>query len=99
MVKPFAYNLHRGYTFSIKVTAGSTIESFGPFELQVGCYSPVVSIQNPDQTSSTTVTVGNNTALSSVFIFENPTSSVAWCPLSKNEAVDIDGVSPFKSIV
>ncbi len=78
-VKPQDTSLHQAYTFYSRVSAyGGAEVYFGPYSLNVGCFSPVATYSDSSSlVTSKSFAVGD--ATSSAYTFEFPTHSLTWC--------------------
>ena len=91
IVKPDNKDLHQAYPFYLKVSAdGGSFAWFGPFSLNVGCFSGSVTFGDSSSLiTSKTITVGGDTT--NAFTFENPTFTRSWCSPLTNTIVKTDG--------
>jgi hypothetical protein len=93
LVKPADNSLHQGYTFYIKATAlGGTNKYFGPYTVNVGCFSGSFTITN-SASFVTEVSKELHSATANAFTMHNPSSSRSYCSLLSNEIVKSDGTT------
>jgi len=90
IVKPSDFNLHQEYKFYIKATAiGGANKYFGPYILNVGCFSGSVTFTDSSNfVSSVNLNFGAPTA--NVYTFHQPSSNRDWCTIQSNEIVTAD---------
>jgi len=89
IVYPIQRDRHSFYRFFVKVTAeGGSNAFFGDYNLFVGCTSASMAINdNPYFVDNVPLLVGADVTL--VYTFYNPTSSLSYCNIMKNEIVNI----------
>ena len=91
VVKPYDTSLHKAYSFFTLASAtGGASKYFGPFVLNVGCFTGVVTYSdNSGLVTELDVAVGSDRL--NVYVFSGPTSTLNWCLELNNAIVNPDG--------
>jgi hypothetical protein len=81
--------LHQAYVFYIKAsdTVGSSNGYFGPYTMNVGCFSGSVTFTDSGS-FITNVALHVGDLFTNVYTFHVPTANRAWCVITANEIVN-----------